>query len=130
MEKRFLLKVGTIAFFSVIGLNLQHAWADYGLTKQPLYIEVMAQSNDSGGGGDGTTGTLWKKTDSSCSITVQGAANAEATILGKKVKFDAKGQGSLTVGDAATSCESGGTFQCKSMTCGEFWIANGFGTSK
>lgn len=128
MKKKLLLKVGAIAFFSAIGLNLQHAWADYGITKQPLYVEVMVQSNDSGGGGGTTNGTLWKKTDSSCTITVQGGANAEGTILGVKVKFDANGKGSLTVEGAATSCEAGGTFQCKSMSCGEFWIAKGFGT--
>lgn len=81
MKKKHLLKVGAIAFFSAIGLNLQHAWADYGITKQPLYAEVMAQSNESGGDGDGTTGILWKKTDTECTITVRGGANAEGTSL-------------------------------------------------
>lgn len=130
MKKELLLKVGAIAFFSAIGLNLQYAWANYGITKQPLHMEVLAQSNDSGGGG-GTSdnpNSYWNRSDSDCSITVYGAANAEATILGIKVKFDAKGMGKITVENAATSCETGGKYQCKSLSCGEFWMANGLGT--
>lgn len=137
MKQKFLLKLGAFAFLGAMGLNLQYAWADYGITERPLHVEVLAQSNESGdesgdesGGCGGTTGTgiYWKKCDSDCTIRVEGVANTDGTILGIKVHFDADGVGSLTVEDAATSCEANGTFQCKSMTCGEFWLQSGIGT--
>ena len=133
MKQKFLLKLGAFAFLGAMGLNLQYAWADYGITERPLHVEVLAQSNESGdesGGGGGTTGSgvYWKKCDSDCTIRVEGAANTDATIIGIKVHFDGEGKGSLTVEDAATTCEANGTFQCKSMTYGEFWLQSGLGT--
>ncbi len=129
MKQKFLLKLGAFAFLGAMGLNLQYAWADYGITEHPLHVEVLAQSNESGDEG-GTTGSggLWERKGENCTITVTGTANAETVILGIKVKFDADGVGSLTVCNAATYCAEGGKEQCKFMSCGEFWIAAGLGT--
>ena len=133
MKKKLLLKLGAFAFLGAMGLNLQYAWADYGITERPLHVEVLAQSNESGdesGGGGGTTGSgvYWKKCDYDCTITVSGAANTDAVIIGIKVHFNGEGIGSLTVHKAATSCEANGTFQCNSKSCGEIWLKKGLGT--
>ena len=133
MKQKFLLKLGAFAFLGAMGLNLQYAWADYGITERPLHVEVLAQSNESGdesdgGGGTSGSGILWERTDSNCSIIIEGAANTDATIIGIKVHFDGEGKGSLTVTNAATNCKQGGGEQCKAMSCGEFWLAKGLGT--
>lgn len=128
MRREFLLKAGVFAFVSAIGLNLQYAWADYGITTHSLHVEVMAQSNDSGGGGNTSGGTLWERTDSDCSIQIQGTANTELIIFGGKVTFDGKGNGILTVTNASTRCKQGGLEQCTASSCGDFWKSVGYGS--
>lgn len=133
ISRKVTLVLGAISFVVGIGMNIQYAMANYGITQSPLHPEVLAQSNDSTGGGTpgggGTAGSLWKRHPENCSISVTGQANAEGTILGIKVRFNADGIGVLTVTDASTSCESGGTFKCTDLSCGQFWINVGLGTS-
>ena len=128
MKKKLLLKLGAFAFLGAMGLNLQYAWADYGITERPLHVEVLAQSNESGGGGSTGSDGLWYRNDTDCSILIHGTANTELIIFGGKVSFDGKGNGILTVTGAATRCKRGGEEQCKAMTCGEFWKSVGYGS--
>lgn len=59
--KKLVLSVGMGVFMLGIGLNVQYALDDYGLVKNSLHTEVLAQSNGSGSGSESGSGTaLWK----------------------------------------------------------------------
>jgi len=57
--KNFILTiVGVATLLIALTLNFRHALDDYGVTKNKLHMEVLAQTNDSGGdsSGGGTSG--------------------------------------------------------------------------
>jgi len=63
--KLTILGVATLLF--ALTLNFRHAIDDYGISKNKLHVEVLAQTNDTGGdstdGGDSTTNQpLWCST--------------------------------------------------------------------
>lgn len=57
MKDLKILVVGTFAVLTTVGLNFRHALNDYGVLDNRLHVEVLAQSNNSGGNttGGGTT---------------------------------------------------------------------------
>lgn len=123
MEKKSFLKIGGAMLLMAIVLNIQYAWGDYGVKDNPLHLEVLAQNNDTGdqvkAAGEGS---LWYDRSKDCTISVQGKAGSTVIIMGVKIKVEAKGVASLTVGAASTHCEAGGNAQCASLSCGDFWI--------
>jgi hypothetical protein len=55
MNKTNLI-IGTIALILTVGLNVRHALNNYGILDNKLHMEVLAQSNGSGGNGSGSNG--------------------------------------------------------------------------
>jgi hypothetical protein len=50
--KNFILTIiGVATLLIALTLNFRHALDDYGVTKNKLHMEVLAQTNDTGGGG-------------------------------------------------------------------------------
>ena len=127
--KKKILAVGAIALMFTVGLNVQHALKNYGIEKLPLHNEVLAQTNSSGGGGTSGGDQWWKRDTFDCVITVNAGVEGGFNLLGLKVtSVEAGGLVTLTVEDVLVTCETGGTFQCSAMECGQFWIAVGAGT--
>lgn len=56
--KNFILTiVGVATLLIALTLNFRHALDDYGVTKNKLHLEVLAQTNNTGGGGTSGGGT-------------------------------------------------------------------------
>jgi len=55
MKNIKLTLLGTAALLIAVALNVRHALNDYGIKDNKLHVEVLAQSNGSGGG-DSTDG--------------------------------------------------------------------------
>lgn len=53
-KKKLFLLLGMGLFMLGIGLNIQYALDEYGLVKNSLHTEVLAQTNSSGGDGSGS----------------------------------------------------------------------------
>jgi len=51
MKNLKLTILGVITLLFALTLNFRHALDDYGISKNKLHVEVLAQSNSSGGGG-------------------------------------------------------------------------------
>ncbi len=56
MKNIKLTLLGTAALLIAVGLNIRHALNDYGVRDNKLHVEVLAQSNGSGGGGSNSGG--------------------------------------------------------------------------
>jgi hypothetical protein len=50
-----ILGIGAIAL--MLGLNIRHALNNYGITKNELHLEILAQSNSSGGSSGSGSGS-------------------------------------------------------------------------
>ncbi|OJV44401.1 MAG: hypothetical protein BGO29_13850 [Bacteroidales bacterium 36-12] len=57
MKNIKLTLLGTAALLIAVGLNIRHALNDYGVRDNKLHVEVLAQSNGSGGGGSNSGGS-------------------------------------------------------------------------
>ncbi|WP_158712862.1 hypothetical protein [Parabacteroides pacaensis] len=55
-KKYFLMGAGALFLLLGSGLNIQYALNNYGITKNSLHVEVLAQTNNSGGDGSGSNG--------------------------------------------------------------------------
>lgn len=56
--KNFILTIiGVATLLIALTLNFRHALDDYGVIKNKLHVEVLAQTNDTGGGGTSGGGT-------------------------------------------------------------------------
>ncbi len=122
--KKKILAVGAIALMFTVGLNVQHALKNYGIEKLPLHNEVLAQTNSSGGGGTSGGDQFFRRETSDCDITVSAGVEGEFNLLGFKVTT-VVGEGLVTikVKNVLVTCETGGTFLCSPMECGQFWMA-------
>jgi hypothetical protein len=76
MKSKSLLIVGLVAVALIFGLNLRHAFNDYGFLENNLAYQIVAQTNSSGSdssnipylliastSGGGTSGTIWNPTE-------------------------------------------------------------------
>ncbi|MDR0698094.1 MAG: hypothetical protein LBG28_02570 [Tannerella sp.] len=118
--KLTILGVGALAL--MLGLNIRHALNNYGITDGNLHMEILAQSNSSGGGsGSGGLGTDYVKHDRECGITVTGQAGIPLIIRGVSFVIPVGGTLTVSFSNAAVDCEGGGNFMCQYMSCSDFW---------
>ncbi len=87
-KKKMLVLLGMSLFMLGIGLNVQYALDDYGVVKNSLHMEVLAQSNSSGdgsgsGSGSGTGSGFagwWNNTDFFAHLTTKEIYEHNANI--------------------------------------------------
>lgn len=139
--KNFILTIiGVATLLIALTLNFRHALDDYGVTKNKLHMEVLAQTNDTGGGGTSggdssggdssggdssgggsTSGSLWGRVDSNCVYEFYGKANSTVTfnLFGVPISLTigADGMASYTYKDGKTNCQQGGNQQCTARYC-------------
>lgn len=78
--KNFILTfIGVATLLIALTLNFRHALDDYGVTKNKLHMEVLAQTNDTGGGG--TSGGDSSGGDSSGGSSSGGSSSNNSKIV-------------------------------------------------
>lgn len=123
MKKFFVSVTGAIALVLGVGLNLQNAINDYGISSNSLSTFVLAQTNTSGtNSSDGSSsggGTLYHKPyTSDCILAITGNANVSGTIFGCEITTVKGGGGvTITVHGARVDCKSGGNYKCTYRDC-------------
>ena len=60
-------------------------------------------------------------TEGDCTVILTGQAGATVTVLGIKHTFPLTGTLTLTFTDVKILCSTGGSFQCHTSTCNDFW---------
>jgi len=65
--------------------------------------------------------SLWYKSTGDCSITLEGEAGVIIELFGTQYTIPSSGSLTLTFHNVEVSCSSGGTYQCSTYTCADFW---------
>jgi hypothetical protein len=131
----------------MVTLNLRHAINDYGILDSNLPTQVLAQTNNSGGGTSGDGGgtsnnggdssggdvsndggdssgglpAIYIKSDSECVITFTGEAGISIVFKGITYTIPAKGKLTIGFGKAAVDCAGSGTQMCIYSDCNMFY---------
>jgi hypothetical protein len=142
MNKKFSLVIGIGAIVLIYALNLGYALDNYGITKNSLTLDVLAQTSNSGGGGSSTGGgsgggsstggggsssgsgngnntsgngyaTIYNRHSFQCTIY----GNGKVQILGGKI-IEVDGEMKF---DGGLYCSSGGNTTCTPMECFQLW---------
>jgi hypothetical protein len=91
-------------------------------------MEVLAQSNSSGGGSGSGLYAAYEKEDVTCSITVTAQAGVSFTVFGTVYTVPLDGVITVDFNNAAANCSSGGNSMCVYRTCADFWSGSGSGS--
>ena len=113
MKKFSSIIIGSVILVAALALNFRHVLDDYGIVKNKLHVEVLAQTNGSGGSTDDEGGSTDDGGDSSGG-NKPFACTAERTVYVN---------GQPVVISCSATCESGYTAKCSvgensGPTCG------------
>ena len=79
--KNFKLTIlGVVTLLFALTLNFRHALDDYGISKNKLHVEVLAQSNGTGGGGTTGGGGSTSPNDPTGEVVNSGECSTGSTI--------------------------------------------------
>jgi hypothetical protein len=122
--------LGIMSLCTIFALNLRHAFNNYGILDNMLHMEVLAQSNSSGGGSGSGGGyaTIYIKEPVACSITVEAQAGVSFTLFGVVHTVPATGSVTVSFNNVAADCSGGGNSMCEYKTCADFWSGAGAGS--
>ena len=116
MKKLFFgITVIVIVVVSAWNVNVIVKSQTKGMTYQFVNIEALAEDE----GGDGSY--EFCVTEGDCSITVSGQAGVSFVVLGVTYTIPASGSITITYSDVKVRCSTGGTFQCTTSSCVDFW---------
>lgn len=112
--------VGGLCLLALLVFNLSAVVSNDNTSELSLSsLMNSAQAQGEGGGGD----TLWHKSTRDCNFTIHGEGNAKFKLYGTTYTIPISGSITLSFNDVSTDCSSGGTFQCSSFSCANFWAA-------
>lgn len=122
-KKKCVTFIGVTAFVLGMGMNIEYAIADYGISDSNLHVEVLAQSRSSGEG-SGTSDSskqYFNRVASDCKYHGKTSAWGTVTLApGIVVTADIHGEWSYTADNAEVRCLAGGGELCSIQNCPAF----------
>lgn len=131
-EKRFISVVGAIALLLSLGMNVQYALEDYGISTNSLNTFILAQSNTSGGGSGSSSGSssgsvggitnpwFWRKVSTSTDCTAF-VLQSGSVIIREGISTSAPGISASISGTGSASETVGYTYRGKMYKCVDGW---------
>lgn len=122
MKKNVLTILGAVTLILALTLNVSYALDNYGITKNKLHVEVLAQSNSSGGESGGDSGNSSGGSSSGgldCSYTREAnpcviKGNGSVQLGGMTVL---KVKGEITLPNKEVICHARGEATCTPQEC-------------
>ncbi len=120
MKKIYLTILGIATLLFALTLNFKHALDDYGIVDNKLHVEVLAQSNGSGGGdssGGGSSGG-GSSGGSSSGGSSSGGSSSNPSSNNSKIVWTLTGSSTVKEDSYGAYIEFGGSKKYGSYTVG------------